>query len=102
MDVSVDDFGLLDGLLDSGQILRLKELLEDILRLLLQLVVDQVLEGLSGDTLHLLLLALLVTGSSRLLALVLHFLVDRDGSGRAGFRLVDGFWLDAEDELAGR
>lgn len=102
MDVSVDDFGLLDGLLDSGQILRLKELLEDILRLLLQLVVDQVLQGLSGNTLHLLLLALLVAGSSRLLALFLHLLVDRDGSGCAGFRLVDGFWLDAEDELAGR
>lgn len=80
-DIGVSDSGFLDSLLNSRQIIGLQELLKDILRLLLELIVDEVFQGLPGDAL--LLLALLVASGSGLLAFILHLLVDGDGSGSA-------------------
>jgi len=80
-DISVSDGGLFDSHVRSRQVFGLQELLEDILRLLLELIVDKVFEGLPGDAL--LLLALLVARGSSLLAFILHLLVDGDGSGGA-------------------
>lgn len=74
-DIGVHDSGLIFSLLDRWQIIRLKELLEDVLRLLLQLIVYEVLKGLSWDALNLVLLALLVAD---LLALFFHLLVYGD------------------------
>jgi len=59
-------------LLDGGQIIRVKKLVEDIFSLLLKLFVDEVLESLPGDALDLLVLVLLAACSG---LLVLHFLV---------------------------
>jgi len=59
-------------LLDGGQIIRVKKLVEDIFSLLLKLFVDEVLESLPGDAFDLLVLVLLAACSG---LLVLHFLV---------------------------
>jgi hypothetical protein len=59
-------------LFNRGQILRIKQLGENIFSLLLELFVDEVLKGLSGDALDLLVCFLLVA-CRRLL--ILHFLV---------------------------
>jgi hypothetical protein len=78
-DIGMSDFGLFDSHVRSRQVFGLQELLEDILRLLLELIVDKVFEGLPGDAL--LFLGLLLARGSGLLAFILHLLVDGDGDG---------------------
>ena len=103
--IGVDNLSLFSGLLNRGQVLRLKELLEDVLGLLLQLIVYEVLKCLSWDALDLLFLfgAFLLTVRRGLTAIILHLLVvSRDCSSSADLGLCDVGGLDGEDELRSR
>ena len=99
-DALVDSVKVLSGLLDSGQVIGLKQLLEDISGLLLKLVVDKVLEGLPRDALDLLLLALFLAGGGlRLLVLLLLHLLVFVEDALLGSRLTGG--LHSEGKFFG-
>jgi len=98
-DIGVHDSGLLLSLLDRWQVIGLKKLLEDVLRLLLQLVVYEVLKGLPWDALDLVLLAFFVAD---LLVFLFHLFICGDRGSRAESRGVEARRLDTEDELIGR
>lgn len=80
-------FGFLRSHLNGRQVIGLKELLEDLLRLLLQLIVDEVLKSLPRDALDLVSFVFLVALHACLLAFIFHLLINEDCGSRANLRL---------------
>ena len=87
-DIGVSHLSFLGGLLNWRQIVGLKELLKCLLGLLLQLIVDEVLERLSRDSLDFVALSFLVSLRAALHTIIFHLLIGRGCSSRADLRHV--------------
>ena len=101
-DIGVGHLSFLCGLLNWRQIVRLKELFECFLGLFLQLIVDEVLERLSRDSLDFVALSFLVSLRAALHTFIFHLLIGRGSSSRADLRRIGTRGLDAENELVVR
>ena len=87
-DIGVSHLSFLGCLLNWRQIVGLKELLKCLLGLLLQLIVDEVLERLSRDSLDFVALSFLVSFRAALHTIIFHLLIGRGCSSRADLRHV--------------
>ena len=88
IDIGMNHLSFLGGLPSLRQIIGLKDLLKCLRGLFLQLIVDEVLERLSRDSLDFVALSFLVSLRAALHTFIFHLLIVRDCSSHADLRHV--------------